>query len=158
MARGLGGLLVAAVLVVAALLTIDTWYPYVAGRPSRPVPVATAEKVLQRSIDLAMDKNMEGLCDQGASRLVCEEQLRSSGPVPPEAPRIVSREVLLPTGDNGGGTILVVEGTRAGGAGFRTDFLVSDTGRHGFRPQNPVWWSGVTYPAEPGTRAVFRQP
>ncbi|MDQ3537540.1 MAG: hypothetical protein M3415_01895 [Actinomycetota bacterium] len=155
--RTLFSIAVIVIVLATALLTVDGWYPLVAGAPSRPVPTATARALLDRAVNRALAGEIDGLCALGDSARSCQQSVADLGArrgIPRKRPRVLATEIILPNSDNGGGTVLVVGGRRRDGTRYRTDFFVHDAGVYGFKPADPVWWSGARVRSPAGSRAV----
>ncbi len=157
--RTLFSIAVVVAVLATALLTVDGWYPLVAGAPSRPVPVATAKALLGRAVRHALAGRIDELCAMGDSPRSCQRSVADLGArrgVPRQPPRVLATEIILPNANNGGGTVLVVSGRRRDGTRYRTDFFVHDAGVYGFKPIDPVWWSGARLRSPAGSRAVLK--
>ncbi|MDQ3528912.1 MAG: hypothetical protein M3425_03020 [Actinomycetota bacterium] len=155
--RTLSSIAVIVAVLATALLTVDGWYPLVAGAPSRPVPTATARALLDRAATHALAGRIDELCAMGDSPRSCQQSVADLGArrgIPRQPPRVLATEIILPNTDNGGGTVLVVGGRRRDGTRYRTDFFVHDAGVYGFKPADPVWWSGERVPSPAGSRAI----
>lgn len=115
----------------------------------RTVDEASARRVLQTAVELALSEQLGQLCTLSAGRgrgevSTCAETLSDTAAlVPADHPEI---RCAVPVGDDGplrGGMVLVVEGTDANGDPFATEFVVYDDGS-GIGVLDAVWWSGLS--------------